>query len=498
MPHSVSIDHPIGCRGCLFQAHRREVQKLVDDSRRHRLDRTPLALVQPAEHTLRFRELLFADLLRAGAQRRDRRNDVERRLPLMELLRFSGHDRLCPLRLAAAAGERLGHDRLQIVDVVEIAPVQIVDGRVEIARDCEVDEQQLPTAAHTLDGLGVENEAGRGRRRDHHVGAGELLLELRAVGLAVGDERDARAAGAKVPRGLLADLAGADEQNVAAVELAEYLLREGRSRRGDGRRTFTDGGLRPHLASGVQGVPEHAVEQRPCRACVVGRAHLSENLALTRNERVEPGSDAEQMQRGSVVAQAVQRRLELRQDLDRPALGLVGVFGFDVQLGAVARREAYRPPEALGQRMRLLGVERDALAQLDRSVMVPGSDENEAHHPKWVAGRASRTTITSAKPASAMYAARRPAQPAARAPRYPVQTTHVTSVAMTRASIRSPRLTSRAMPTPIPRVSAGTDTRTVRPASRSSTASEGAGRSSRVASAGAPARDRGRTARRRG
>ena len=124
----------------------------------------------------------------------------------------------------------------------------------------------------------------------------------------------------------------------------------------------------------------------------------------------------------------------------------------------------------------MLAVERDALAQLDRRVMVRGADENEAHQLKWTAGSARRTTMTSAKPTSATYAERRPPTPVARSTRYAAHTTQVTSVATTSASMRSPSLQSRAMPTAMPSVSAGTETATVRPASRSSVASDGAGR----------------------
>jgi len=46
--------------------------------------------------------------------------------------------------------------------------------------------------------------------------------------------------------------------------------------------------------------------------------------------------------------------------------------------------------------------ERDLLAQLHRRVVVRRADEDEAQHqPKWVAGKASRTTTTRAKPARA-------------------------------------------------------------------------------------------------
>ena len=53
---------------------------------------------------------------------------------------------------------------------------------------------------------------------------------------------------------------------------------------------------------------------------------------------------------------------------------------------------------------------------------------------------------------------------------------------MTSASMRSPSLTSRAIPTATPSVSAGSANATVRPASRSSVAREGAGRRRIVAS----------------
>src|SRR5438270_10278008 len=476
MPHSISIDHPVGCRGRLLQAHRREMEELVHDLRGDRLDGTPLALVQSPEHARSLRELLLADLLGARAQRGDRGNDLERRLPLVELLRLRGDDRLGPLGFAAPARERLRDDRLEVVDVVQVALVQIVDGRIEIAWHGQVDEQQLPAAAHAVDGLRIEDVARRARGRDDDVGARKLLLELCALGLAVRNERDACAPRAQVARRLLADRPCADEEDIAAVEAAEHLLRE----RGCGGRhgcgALADRGLRAHLSSRVQRVTEHAVEQRPRRAGVVRGAYLAEDLALARDERIEPRGDAAEMQCRRVVAQAVERGLELGEGFDRRALGGICIVCLDVQLGAVACRQAHGTAESLRERVRVVAVECDTLAQLVGSVVVRGADENELRHPKWVAGRASRTTMTSAKPVSARYAARRPDQPTARTPRYAAQTTHVTSVAMTSASTRSPRVTSRPMPTPMPSVSAGTDTTTVRTASRSSTASEGAGR----------------------
>src|SRR3954471_5274281 len=186
------------------------------------------------------------------------------------------------------------------------------------------------------------------------------------------------------------------------------------------------------------------------------------------------------MERGGVVAQAVERVLDLRLEggerRDRAHLDVGRVIAYDVELGSGARREADRFAELARDFVGVLAVERDALAELDRSVMVRGADENEVHQLKCTAGSARRTTITSAKPASATYAARRPDHPSARSTRYASQIPQVTSVATTRASMRSPRLTSRSMPTAIPSVSGGSENMTVRAASRPSVASDGAGR----------------------
>ena len=141
----------------------------------------------------------------------------------------------------------------------------------------------------------------------------------------------------------------------------------------------------------------------------MGGPHLAEDLALARHERVEAGGDAEEVQRRRVVVQAVERLLDLRLERgergDRGPLGRLGVGAGDVQLGAVARREAdgLAAPrrEPRGELAGLLAVERHPFPQLDGRVVVGGADENEPHQAKWVAGSASRTRITSAKPASA-------------------------------------------------------------------------------------------------
>ena len=159
----------------------------------------------------------------------------------------------------------------------------------------------------------------------------------------------------------------------------------------------------------MERLAERPVEQRPGRPELLCNPHLPEDLPLTRHERVEARGDAEEMVRRCPVLQPVERRLDLRPERrerrGRIPLGLLRVGGGDVELGAVAGREAGRFASALReagrQRLRGVAVERHLLAQLHRRVVVGGTDEDEAHHAKWVAGSARRTMTTRAKPARA-------------------------------------------------------------------------------------------------
>ena len=111
------------------------------------------------------------------------------------------------------------------------------------------------------------------------------------------------------------------------------------------------------------------------------------------------------MQCRRLVAQPIERRLNPRLELgkrsDGQPLHSFGVVRNDVELRAVARREAHRLAEPGSERRALLAVERHTFPQLDRCVMVRGADENETHHVKWATGKASRTRMTSTNPASA-------------------------------------------------------------------------------------------------
>jgi hypothetical protein len=112
------------------------------------------------------------------------------------------------------------------------------------------------------------------------------------------------------------------------------------------------------------------------------------------------------MQCGCLIREAIRQRSDLvvaerAQSLERATLGVVAD---DVELRPVARREAHTFAAAVRELARerrgLPRVERDALAHFDGRVAVRDADEKEPH-AKWVAGSASRTTMTSANAASA-------------------------------------------------------------------------------------------------
>ena len=64
----------------------------------------------------------------------------------------------------------------------------------------------------------------------------------------------------------------------------------------------------------MERLPEDPVEHRPGRADFVRDPHLPEDLALARDERVQPRGDAEEVVRGRPVLQPVERRLDLRPE----------------------------------------------------------------------------------------------------------------------------------------------------------------------------------------
>ena len=225
-------------------------------------------------------------------------------MPLVELLRLRRDDRLGPLGLAAAARERLGDDLPRgrrcrrgssrrargSRDRGRAGPRGRragAAGRAAVA---------APAATVAASSTGPARSSRRSRRRrvasSSSIRSRSVLLFATSAISAPRLRRLRAACSLTLP--------APSEEDRAAFEAAEDLLRE----RGGGRRhrrgALADRGLRPHLAARVQRLPEDAVEHRPGRPELVREPHLAEDLALARNERVEPGGDAEEVVRGGL------------------------------------------------------------------------------------------------------------------------------------------------------------------------------------------------------
>ena len=140
----------------------------------------------------------------------------------------------------------------------------------------------------------------------------------------------------------------------------------------------------------MQSVPEEAIQDwAGCSGRVCG-ADLPEDLSLPRNHRVEACGNAEQVKGGGLVAEPIQRGAELGLESEQCRfglpLGVVGGLGGQVELGAVARRQANGLGVVARKPARKLPgafwIEGCALPQLDRGLVMRDADENDAHQPK--------------------------------------------------------------------------------------------------------------------
>ena len=170
---------------------------------------------------------------------------------------------------------------------------------------------------------------------------------------------------------------------------------------------------------------EGPVEQRAGGSRLVGIPYLAEDLSLSGNEGVEPGCNAEQVQRRRLVRQPVRDRCERARVRSRKReerairdLACLAVARRYVELGAVAGRENDRldltvaaPRELLRQRPCGRWIDGDALTELDGCRVMRDACERDLHDAKWVRGR---TTPTSVKPTTSDHASRRPWRPISR------------------------------------------------------------------------------------
>ena len=197
--------------------------------------------------------------------------------------------------------------------------LELGDGRIDVARHGDVDQQQRPAAAalhHGRELVALDDVVRRRGRGQHDVGALQLRRQRveadrlaaealrepdRAVVVAVGDEHRAHAPLGQRARGQLAGLAGADHDHAPAAQVAERLLRELHRDRADRDAAGADAGLGAHALAGGERLAEQAVHERARGALdqrqLVGALDLALDLGLADDHRVEPGGDPEQVAR---------------------------------------------------------------------------------------------------------------------------------------------------------------------------------------------------------
>ena len=348
-------------------------------------------------------------------ERDHRRNDAAGPQPRGELAQLLVDDRFRAFDLAGAPREVFADRRLKVIDVVEKDLLDFARGGLDVARDRDVDDEQRTPAPRPHDRFDVrlgQDRRPRAGRGDDDVTRGEGGVHVlpsrggraadrlgrpgRVRHRAADDRHLTHALRLHVLRRELAHLAGAEHDDAAALQVAENLAREADGGVADRDRARAEIGFRPYsLADGEAGV-EEAVEQRPGGFSLSRRAvrllHLSENLRLADDERVEAGGDAEQVTRGFEIGDVVHMRLDQgRIDVveradERHQLGFRRrhVFAREIQLGAVAGREDRdfsRAPARFARRERsqrkldAARLEIDALAQLDRRGPVRNSYE---------------------------------------------------------------------------------------------------------------------------
>ena len=205
------------------------------------------------------------------------------------------------------------------------------DRRVDVAWYGDVDDEQGAASAMRLRRFEIgarDDGSRRSRRRHDDVGRAEpssipsqgtASHPLRPERLGVrprpaGDDDGADALASQVLCGERADLAGADDQHPAPLETAEDLPCERHCGEAHRHCAFTERRLGANAFADAERPVEQCRSSRP-RAVLVGRRlervlHLSENLRLADDERIEPGGDAEQMRDRGAVLEREDVRLE--------------------------------------------------------------------------------------------------------------------------------------------------------------------------------------------
>ena len=220
----------------------------------------------------------------------------------------------------------LGHG-VQVVDVQQVHAGDLGDLRIDITGNRHVDDQQGTAGAPRLEALdlgGIEDmvRGAAGGQDDVHV-THDLVDCIEADGLAA--ERLRHLVGAlersrgevDVPdpllpqeaQGDLTHLAGANQQDVPAVEVAEDAGRRGHGGMADRDGTSSDSGFmaralcRPDRAAGND--LESRVQASGLPGCDQRLLELSEDLRLADHHGIEAAGHPEEMRDGLLVTELV-------------------------------------------------------------------------------------------------------------------------------------------------------------------------------------------------
>ena len=145
--HQWGPSPPLG--GVLLQRHRGRVQQLGDDGLGHRGHRPLGALVRAGQAGQRLLRLGAGDP-HSAPQRGDGRAGRAPACGGQEQRELLVDQRLGAIGLLAPVLQVLAHHLLQVVDVVEVDPLQIAHLRLDVAGDGDVDEHQRPRRAGAL------------------------------------------------------------------------------------------------------------------------------------------------------------------------------------------------------------------------------------------------------------------------------------------------------------------------------------------------------------
>src|SRR5688572_1065591 len=122
----------------------RVVQQLVHDPARELFQVRPLGGRDGAELVERALQLLSRRLVVPLRKTLDDRAHLAGAVPHDELLDVPRDDRASGVHRPAALRPRVRHHLLEVVEVVEVNVLQLPDGRLDVARECDVDHEDRP------------------------------------------------------------------------------------------------------------------------------------------------------------------------------------------------------------------------------------------------------------------------------------------------------------------------------------------------------------------